>query len=114
MAGKQLSLIGDDHEPQPLSPVRRRLLDAAGEIAAGGPDELAFLHRVRCQCASPPARPVPAGPLRRPRAPPPGGPGVEVVVWGKRQGRARLRVEAGSVLDPTTGAFVPPGLPYGP
>jgi hypothetical protein len=42
MAGKQLSLIGDEHEPQPLSPVRRRLLDAAGEIAAGGPDELAF------------------------------------------------------------------------
>jgi hypothetical protein len=97
MAGKQLSLIGDEHEPQPLSSVRRRLLDAAGEIATGGPDELAFQHSVCCQCALPTARP-----------------GPEVFVWDKRQGRARLRVEAGSVLDPTTGAFVRPGLPYGP
>lgn len=37
-----------------------------------------------------------------------------LLVWERQQGRARLRVEAGSVLDPKTGLYVQPGLPYGP
>jgi hypothetical protein len=77
--------------------VRRRLLDAAGEIAAGGPEELAFQHSVCCQCALPTAKP-PEG----------------ATVWEKRQGRAYLMVEAGKVIDPKTGERVEPGLPYGP
>jgi Plasmid encoded RepA protein len=100
MADRQLSLIPGLEEggcgTRPLSPVRRRLLDAAGEIAAGGPEELAFQHSVMCQCALPASRPDP-----------------ETVVWDRRQGKARLQVEAGRVLDPTTGQYVRPGLPYG-
>jgi Plasmid encoded RepA protein len=96
MAGRQLSLIGQ-HEPQALSPVKRRLLDAACDIALGGPEELAFQHSCMAQCSLPASKPDPA-----------------VSVWDKRQGRAQLRVEAGSVIDPKTRRYVRPGLPYGP
>jgi hypothetical protein len=95
---RQLDLLSPfDEASRPLSPVRRRLLDAAGEIAAGSPEDIAFHHSVWCQCALPTAKP-PEGKK----------------VWEKRQGRAYLRVEAGVVLDPDTGRHAEPGLPYGP
>jgi hypothetical protein len=33
--------------------------------------------------------------------------------WDRKQGRATLRIEAGSAIDPQTGEFVKLGLPYG-
>jgi Plasmid encoded RepA protein len=95
MSAKQFSLL--TKESQPLSPVRRRLLDAAGDIAMSEPEELAFQHSVCCQCALPTTKP-PEG----------------ISIWEKRQGRAYLMVEAGKVIDPKTGQYIEPGLPYGP
>lgn len=77
--------------------VQQRLLNLSAEIAASPPDELAFQHSVLTQTCLPTSKP-PEG----------------VVVWERQQGRARLRVEAGSVLDPKTGQYVQLGLPYGP
>ena len=79
------------------SNVQQRLLDLSVGIASSRAEELAFTHSVLTQTSLPTSRP-PEG----------------VVVWERQQGRARLRVEAGSVLDPKTGRYVQPGLPYGP
>jgi hypothetical protein len=79
------------------TPVQQRLLDLATDIANSPPDDLAFQHSVLTQTSLPTSKP-PEG----------------VLVWERQQGRARLRVEAGSVLDPRTGEYVQPGLPYGP
>jgi hypothetical protein len=49
MLGKQLDLLSAPDEPKTLSPVRRRLLDAAGDIMASEPEELAFQHSLLCQ-----------------------------------------------------------------
>ena len=80
-----------------LTPVQQRLLDAATEIATSAADELAFTHSVLAQTSLPAGRP-------------PDG----VRVWERQQGRARLRVEAGSALDPKTGKYIDLPLPYGP
>src|SRR5271166_687961 len=79
------------------TPVQQRLLNLATDIASSPPDDLAFQHSVLTQTSLPTSKP-PEG----------------VLVWERQQGRARLRVEAGSVLDPKTGRYVQPGLPYGP
>jgi hypothetical protein len=81
--------------PKP-TPIQQRLLDAATDIATTPTEELAFTHSVLCQASLPAARP------------PPG-----IRIWERQQGRARLRVEAGSALDPKTGQYVELGLPYG-
>jgi hypothetical protein len=78
------------------TPVQQRLVNLAADIATT-PDELAFQHSVLTQTSLPTSKP-------------PDG----LLVWEQVQGRARLRVEAGSVLDPATGEYVQPGLPYGP
>src|SRR3954468_18253769 len=96
MAGRQPSCTRDQNEPVSLSVVKRRLLEAAEDILVSEPDELTFQHSCMAQCSLPASRPAP-----------------EVFVWDKRQGRTRLRVEAGSVIDPTTGLYTRPGLPYG-
>jgi hypothetical protein len=77
--------------------VQQRLLKLATEIASSPPDDLAFQHSVLTQTSLPTSKP-PEG----------------MLVWERQQGRARLRVEVGSVLDPKTGQYVYPGLPYGP
>jgi hypothetical protein len=97
MLGKQLDLLSAPDECKPLSPVRRRLLDAAGDIMASEPEELAFQHSLLCQTYLPTAKPKP-----------------DVLVWKRRQGRATLLVEAGKVISPQTNDFVQLGLPYGP
>lgn len=79
------------------TPVQQRLLNLAADIATTPPEDLAFQHSVLTQTSLPTSKP-PEG----------------LLVWEQVQGRARLRVEAGSVLDPTTGEYVQPGLPYGP
>ena len=76
--------------------IQQRLLDLAVELVTPA-EELAFQHSVMTQCA------LPAG------KPPEG-----VLVWERKQGRATLRVEAGSALNPRTGHFEQLALPYGP
>jgi hypothetical protein len=79
------------------SAIQQRLLDLAVDIASTPADELAFTHTVLTQTSLPAS------------APPDG-----VLVWERKQGRATLRVEAGSALNPRTGHFEQLGLPYGP
>ncbi len=62
--------------------IQQRLLDLAVDIAGTAPEEITFHHSIMTQASLPTSRP-------------PNG----VQVWERQQGRARLRVEAGSVLD---------------
>src|SRR4051794_9376535 len=80
-----------------LSPLQRRLIEAAAGIREGEPDDIAYQHSILCQTSLPAAKP-PEGMLR----------------WEKRQGRATLLVQAGEALDPKTGHFEQLSLPYGP
>lgn len=79
------------------STIRRRLVDLAGEIATVPPEDITFSHSVFCQASLPAAKPP-----------------EHILIWERRQGRAILRVEAGSAIDPETGEFQQLGLPYGP
>src|SRR4051794_27425991 len=79
-----------------VSPIRQRLLDLATDIATTQPDEMTFSHSVLCQTCLPAAKPPDS-----------------VRLWEVKQGRAVLQVEAGRVLNPRTGHFEEPGLPYG-
>src|SRR3712207_3644136 len=80
-----------------LSPLQRRLIEAAADIRGGEPDDIAYQHSILCQTSLPASKP-PEGMLR----------------WERRQGRATLLVQAGEVIDPKTGRFTQLGLPYGP
>src|SRR6266700_3579859 len=75
---------------------QRQLLDTSVAIRGNPPERIDFLHSVQCQCGIPYKNP-----------------GDDVVEWGRRQGTASLRIEAGSAIDPRTGDFVRLGLPYG-
>ena len=78
------------------NPIRQRLLDLATDIATTQSDEMTFSHTVLCQTCLPAARPP-----------------DNTSLWEVRQGRAVLQVEAGRVLNPRSGSFEEPGLPYG-
>jgi len=80
-----------------LSPLQRRLIEAAATIRSDEPDDIAYQHSILCQTALPAAKP------------PPGA-----VIWEKRQGRATLMVQAGQAINPRTGTFQQLALPYGP
>jgi hypothetical protein len=80
----------------PFTRTQRKRLAAAADIMSRRPDRIDFLHTVQCQCGIPY-----------------GNPGDHVREWERKQGLATLRMEAGSAYDPTTGEFVPVGLPYG-
>src|SRR5262249_26775579 len=75
---------------------QQKLVEASALIQAERPDRIDFLHTVQCQCGIPY-----------------NNPGNDVRVWDRSQGGAALRIEAGSVFDPTANAFVELGLPYG-
>lgn len=79
-----------------LTPVNRRIIEAAAEIMAERAKQIDFLHTVQCQCVLP---------YRNP--------GDSVRTWDRKQGSATLRIEAGAALDPKTGKFKELGLPYG-
>lgn len=79
-----------------LTPVKRRIIEAAAEIMAERTKQIDFLHTVQCQCVLP---------YRNP------GDGVRT--WDRKQGSATLRIEAGAALDPKTKKFRELGLPYG-
>src|ERR1700739_1123031 len=75
---------------------QQRLLDASAAIRGSPPDRIDFLHTVQCQCGIPYKNP-----------------GDAVREWDRKQGKASLRIEAGSAIDPSTGDFKRLGLPYG-
>ncbi|MCZ2341338.1 MAG: hypothetical protein LC104_06020 [Bacteroidales bacterium] len=75
---------------------QQRLLDTSTAIRNDPPDRINFLHTVQCQCGIPYKNP-----------------GDQVLEWDRRQGNAKLRIEAGSAIDPSTGDFRRLGLPYG-
>src|ERR1700710_45375 len=77
--------------------IRQRLLDLGSEIATAPPEDLAFSHSIFCQASLPSAKPP-----------------NDMLVWERRQGRATLRVEAGSAINPKTNEYIQLGLPYGP
>lgn len=79
-----------------MTPHQRRLLDSSVAIRTEPPERIDFLHTVQCQIGIP---------YRNP--------GDSVREWDRKQGKASLRIEAGSVIDPATGNFVHVGLPYG-
>jgi Plasmid encoded RepA protein len=79
------------------SVIQQRLLDLAVEISTSPAEDLGFMHSIMAQCSLPTARP-PEG----------------MLTWERRQGRARLLLEAGKVLDPKTGDYTQLALPYGP
>src|ERR1700686_4186612 len=80
----------------PLTPIQRRLLNAATDIMTNQSKQIDFLHTVQCQCVLP---------YRNP--------GDHVREWDRHQGSAALRIEAGSALDPKTNESVKLGLPFG-
>ncbi len=80
----------------PLTPIQRRLLNAATDIMTNQSKQIDFLHTIQCQLSLP---------YRNP--------GEHVREWDRHQGHATLRIEAGSALDPKTNEYVKLGLPYG-
>jgi hypothetical protein len=83
-------------EPARLSRHLERLIEGSAAIRATPPERIDFLHTIHAQCGLP---------YRNP--------GTEVREWDRQQGDAKLRIEAGSAIDPRTGEFVKLGLPYG-
>src|SRR5512144_483087 len=81
---------------KPLTPVQRRRLESATAIADDPPEGITFQHTVLCQTSMP---------YR--------DPGDATRVWERQQGMISLRIEAGSVRDPTAHEYIDIGLPYG-
>lgn len=94
---KQDELFSDLPALRPLSRIEQRLVRSAVEIEAEDPDSILYQHTVFCQTGLPYRDP---GSGRRD--------------WERTNGNVRLRVEAGSALNPETGEWVQLGLPYGP
>jgi hypothetical protein len=80
-----------------ISPIQNRLIKGSAEIADHEPDSILYQHTVLCQIGMP---------YR--------DPGAAMRTWDRKQGRAHLRIEAGSALHPQTESFVEIGLPFGP
>ena len=74
----------------------KRLLDAA-EATQEAPAEVFYQHSVLCQTSLP---------YRNP--------GNDVRNWERRNGTARLEINAGKAMHPELGELIPLGLPYGP
>jgi hypothetical protein len=93
----QQSLFGELPALTPPSRVQQRLIRSAVEIEADDPDAILFQHTVFCQTGLP---------YRNP--------GDVVRIWMRKQGTARLEVEAGRAFSPGADEFVDVGLPFGP
>jgi hypothetical protein len=88
--------MAGDYARLTLTKHQQRLLDTSTAIRNSPPDRINFLHAIQCQCGIPYKNP-----------------GEGVLEWDRRQGKASLRIEAGSAIDPSTGDFRRLGLPYG-
>jgi hypothetical protein len=75
-----------------LTHIQERLL-----TAPDGTEEIVYQHSVLCQTCIP---------YRNP--------GDDVTIWRRRNGRVRMQMQAGHLLDPQTDEYVEFGLPYGP
>jgi hypothetical protein len=83
--------------PRRLGRIKGRLVDSSVRIAADDPDEILYQHTVFCQTGLP---------YRNP--------GDTVRIWNRRQGAARLEIEAGRAFNPQADDFIDVGLPFGP
>ena len=88
--------MSDDIGSLSLSRHQQKLLDASVAIRGEPAERIDFLHTVQCQCGIPYKNP-----------------GNDVREWDRKQGKASLRLEAGSAINPATGEFVHLGLPFG-
>ena len=95
-AGMLAPIEGALPKIKPLTPVQRRRLESADAIADGLSEGITFQHTVLCQTCMP---------YR--------DPGDSTRVWERQQGMISLRIEAGSVRDPTAHEYVDIGLPFG-
>ena len=86
-----------EEEPRQLSLITRRLVSSSAEIMDAPPEEITYQHSTLCQTCLP---------FRNP--------GDAVREWKRIQGNAKLLVEAGQAIDPSTDDFVKLGLPFGP
>ena len=84
-------------ELKALSRVERRAIRTAVDIDLDPPEQISYQHTVLCQTSLP---------YRNP--------GQNVREWERRQGDVRLRVEAGSALNPEIDEYVALALPFGP
>jgi hypothetical protein len=84
-------------DPRQLSLIHRRLVSNSAEIMGAPPEEITYQHTVLCQTCLP---------YRNP--------GDDVREWKRTQGNAKLLVEAGQAIDPSTDDFIKLGLPFGP
>ena len=97
MDDDQQSLFGELPAMTLPSRIQQRLIRSAVEIEADDPDAILFQHTVFCQTGLP---------YRNP--------GDVVRIWMRKQGAARLEVEAGRAFSPGADEFVDVGLPFGP
>lgn len=81
---------------RPMTPTRRRLVDASAAIRDDRPSSVVYQHTVLCQTCLP---------YR--------DPGDQVRVWDRENGRVALRVRAGEARSPA-GEWIDVGLPFGP
>ena len=86
-----------EEDPRQLSLIHRRLVSRSAEIMGAPPEEITYQHTVLCQTCLP---------YRNP--------GDDVREWKRTQGNAKLLVEAGQAIDPSTDDFIKLGLPFGP
>jgi hypothetical protein len=85
-----------EEDPRQLSLIHRRLVSRSAEIMGAPPEEITYQHTVLCQTCLP---------YRNP--------GDDVREWKRTQGNAKLLVEAGQAIDPSTDDFIKLGLPFG-
>jgi len=83
-------------DPRQLSLTHRRLVSSSADIMGAPPEEITYQHTVLCQTCLP---------YRNP--------GDDVREWKRTQGNAKLLVEAGQAIDPSTDDFIKLGLPFG-
>jgi len=79
-----------------LSAVKKRLIQSSHDISMNDPEGITYQHSVLCQVSLPYKNP-----------------GNTIRHWERKQGKATLRIEAGSLLNPATNNYDEVGLPYG-
>ncbi len=77
-----------------LTVQKRKVIDAAGEIATKRPDQVAFQHAILCQVGLPRAR-------------------LAERTFERTSGSASILVEAGKLWDARSGTWIEEALPYG-
>jgi hypothetical protein len=87
------TMLKDD---EPVSLIKRRLIESSTAIQADDPESILYQHTVFCQTGLP---------YR--------DPGQEALVWSRINGNVHLEVSAGKAMDPERGKLVQLGLPWG-